>query len=211
MAPPIQWPHPRNLEEFARGGWPQYIERVCSLVGVPRQEVEDVAAEIVLYVIERDALAKYRPDVAPFAAFLRAYVVKRCRSWSRDRRKQIAELTLSAPVSNAEDVDLIQEDLLGVDDPLIDYVCSYSRLVQFEGWLRAREEDDLVDLYGSLVWNVVQAPTVGGADSTRFDMAGYGQLRYRLAQDLGVQKPTVDRWMSRLKKFMVEFGLFDRG
>jgi DNA-directed RNA polymerase specialized sigma24 family protein len=197
---------PRSYEEFGRD-WPRFIRMVALGQGLPQSDVDDFVQDVCLYVYEHDSLSTFDARVAPFSAYLRGYIVKRCRSWWRTRSRQRYELTLDAPLS--EDVDLTPGDRIA--DPLAEYilekVLEKSRLDQFVEWLDAKGLTDLADTYSALVYQVLVAPNVDGKD-TDMDMGGYTRLRWRVASDLGVSKTTVDSRMRHLRRYMEEFGLF---
>jgi DNA-directed RNA polymerase specialized sigma24 family protein len=189
-------PAPADYTELA--DWRPYVKRIALGSGLPRQEVDDFASEVFVYFLERDSLAYYDPAVAPFSAFLRAYVVKRLFSFRRELARRAFELDRSPdkilPGGEGEENATLGDVFYAAPIPRsIDWVVSASELHRFHSWLEARDER-LANLFARLCYEV----------STEV-----APNRYRLAEFLGCSLATVDSLMVMLRETAANFGLLD--
>lgn len=189
-------PAPADYTELAE--WRPYVSRIATSSGLPRQEVEDFTSEVYVYLLERDSLSYYDPAVAPFSAFLRAYVVRRLFSFRRELARRAFELDRSPdkPITSgpddSPDISTLGDVVYAAPIPRsVDWVINASELHRFHASLEATDER-LANLFARLCYEV----------ATEIE-----PNRHRLADFLGCSTATVDKLMGLLRASADSFGL----
>lgn len=192
-------PAPTDYAQLATA-WSPYIKKVIKGQGIPVQDVDDVAQEVLVYFVSRDALGYYNPNIAPFSTFVRAYTVRRCHSYRRTLMREAQALAVSPDREvGDEDGSTFGDVFYGYEDPIAAWVLERSALASFQRHLD-QIDTDLTDLFNTIMLTLHRGTPDLSATAYELTIPG-------LAERLGILPSRCTTLFRRLRREAAAYGL----